>query len=152
MAELNTATRTKVAQTAGVKAPAASHNRVRVAVIETPAAWTAANGDTAGTSLVLLQGSRLLCPVTLSNGTGAASSTVSVGIRDNLTKVAIDATAVLAATAITTAATAQVNTGTKLTAGQFYVMPQDVELYLTFGGAAPTANQAIRVEVSYVAP
>lgn len=153
MAELSTVTRTQVAQTAGTKAPAASFNRMRVAVIETPAVYAApAQNDTAGTSIVLPQGSRLLLPVTVSNAAGTASSTLSVGLRDARTKVAVDATAVVNAVAITSAATAQVNTGTKTLNGQTYLLPQDCELYLTFGGAAGAANQAIRVEVPFVAP
>lgn len=153
MAELLTVTRTQVAQTAGTKAPAASFNRMRVAVIETPAVYAApAQNDTAGTSIVLPQGSRLLLPVTVSNAAGTASSTLSVGLRDARTKVAVDATAVVNAVAITSAATAQVNTGTKTINGQTYLLPQDCELYLTFGGAAGAANQAIRVEVPFVAP
>lgn len=152
MAEVNV-TRTRLSQVAGTKAPAASHNRMRVAVIETPATYAApALNDTAGTDLILAKGSRLLLPVTVSNAAGTASSTLSVGLRNPITKVAIDATAVVNAVAIAAAATAQVNTGTKTITGQTYLLLEDAELYLTFGGAAGAANQAIRVEVPYVAP
>jgi hypothetical protein len=106
--------------------------------------------DTIAFGLILKKGDRLLCPVTLSNGAGTASSTLAVGIRDAYTKVAIDATAILAATAITAAATAQANTGTKLTAGQRYTLPQDVEVYGTVAGAAIPANQVIRIEIPYI--
>lgn len=151
MAEVNV-TRTRLSQIAGTKAPAASFNRVRVAVIETPATYAApAQNDTAGTDLVLPQGSRVLLPITVSCAAGTASSTLSVGLRDPRTKVAIDATAVVNAAAISSASTSQVNTGTKCITGQTYLLPQDCELYLTFGGAAGSANQAIRVEVPFVA-
>ena len=153
MAELNTVTRTKVAQVAGTKSPASAFNRMRVAVIDTPAAYAApAQNDTAGTALVLPTGSRVLLPITVSSVAGTALSTLSVGIRDAVTKVAIDATAIVNAAAISAAATGQVNTGTKLINGQYYVMPQDVEIYLTFGGAAGLINQAVRVESPFVAP
>jgi hypothetical protein len=153
MAELTNVTRSSAAITAGRKTDPADHNRVRVAVFQTAATYAAvASGDTIATGLVLAKGTRLLCPVTLSNATNAASVTLAVGLRDAVTKVAIDATAIMAATAITTAATAQVNTGTKLTAGQFYTLPQDAEIYATIGGATSTANAQIRVEISYVAP
>jgi hypothetical protein len=152
MAELATVTKTAIAIAAGRKVDPTAQNRVREAVITTAATWSAANGDTAGTGIVLAKGSRLVCGVIASFGTGAASSTLSVGIRDAVTKVAVDATAIVNALAITTAATAQVNTGTKLVTGQDYTLPQDCELFLTFGGATPTANQAIRVEVPYIAP
>lgn len=152
MPEVNV-TRTRLSQIAGTKAPAAAHNRMRVAVIETPAVYAApAQNDTAGTDLILLKGSRVLLPVTLSCAAGTAASTLSVGLRNPVTKVAIDATAVMNAAAINAAVTVQHNTGTKTITGQTYLLPEDAELYLTFGGAAGAANQAIRVEVPYVAP
>lgn len=152
MAELNTVTRTKVAQVAGVKTSGGSFNRDRTQYIDTPAAWSAANGDTFGTGLVIPQGARLRGGVRLSCAVGTGSTTLSLGIRDANTKVAIDATAVLAAASIATAQDVVLSTGTKITGGQYYVMPQDVEIYGTFGGATPLANQAIRIEVSFVAP
>lgn len=151
MAEVNI-TRTKLAQVAGTKSPAASLNGRRCAVIETAAVYAApAQNDIAGTEIYLPKGARVVLPVTVSCAAGTASSTLSVGIRDAVTKVAVDATAIVNAAAINAAATAQFNTGTKLITGQTYLMPQDVELYLTFGGAAGAANQAIRVEVDFVA-
>jgi hypothetical protein len=149
MAEVNV-TRTRLSQIAGSKSPAGSLNRVRVAVLTMAAAYLApANGDTAGTGIVLPKGSRLLAPF-VSNAAGNASSTLSVGIRNPVTKVAIDATAAVNALAISSAGAAYVATGTKVINGQDYVLDQDAELYLTFGGAAGLANQQIRVEVPFV--
>lgn len=151
MAEVNV-TKTKLAQIAGTKTSMGSFNRRRTAVICTPATYAApAQNDIAGTALVLPKGTRVVLPVTVSCAAGTASSTLSVGIRDALTKVAIDANAIVNAASIASAATSQVNTGTKLITGQDYVMPQDAEIYLTFGGAAGAANQAIRVEIDFVA-
>jgi hypothetical protein len=153
MAELDTVTRTKVAQVAGTKVTATALNRLRVAIIDTAAAYAApGNGDTFGTALVLPKGSRVTLPITLSNAANTASCTLSLGIRDAVTKVAIDATAILNAASLAAAQTAQFNTGTKLVNGQYYVMPQDVEIYGTFGGAVPGANLAIRAEITFVAP
>lgn len=150
MAEVNV-TRTKLAQVAGSKSPAGSFNRVRAAVITMAAAYAApAQNDTAGTEIVLVQGTRLAGNVFLSNGAGTASSTLSVGLRNATTKVVVDATAIIAASAITTAGAATVNTGTKLTGGQDYILDQDCEIYLTFGGAAGAANQQIRVDVPFI--
>lgn len=151
MAELSTVTRTKVAQVAGSKMTATANNRERVAIIDTAAAYTAANGDTFGTGIIIPKGARLLAPY-LSNAAGNASSTLSIGIRDAVTGVAIDATALINAASLAAASAGQIGTGTKIVNGQYYVMPQDVELYGTFGGATPLANAAIRVEVQYVAP
>lgn len=151
MSELSTVTRTKIAQVAGSKMTATANNRERVAIIDTAAAYSAANGDTFGTGIIIPKGARLLAPY-LSNAAGNASSTLSVGIRDAVTGVAVDATALINAASLAAASAGQVSTGTKIVNGQYYVMPQDVELYGTFGGATPLANAAIRVEVQYVAP
>lgn len=151
MAEVNI-TKTKLAQIAGTKTSMGSFNRRRTAVITTAAAYAApANGDIAGTALVLPKGSRIVLPVNLSCAAGNASSTLSVGIRDSVTKTPIDVTAIINGASIASATTAQVNNGTKLINGQDYVMPSDAEIFLIFGGAAGLANQAIRVEVDFVA-
>lgn len=153
MAELITVVRSKVDQVAGRKSPAAIQNRLRMAVIQSAAAYAApAQNDTIGTELYLKQGSRLAGSVLVSMAAGNASSTLSVGIRDAVTKVAIDPTAVLNAEAFSAAQTANRHTGTKITGGQEYYMPQDVELYLTVGGAAGLANQQFRIEVPYISP
>ena len=152
MADLITATRSQVANNAAQKAHPTAFNRPRSINIDTPPVWTAALNDTAGTALVLPAGSRLLPVVELSNAVGAAGSTLSVGLRDAVTKVAIDATAIMAATSIAADQTIGVRTGTKASSGQFYTTPVDAEVYLTFGGAAPLANQAIHIELEFVSP
>jgi len=149
MPELATVTRSAVDIAAGRRTHPTAQNRVRVAVIDSASVYTAANADTFATGLVLPKGSRLLAPVTLSNAAGAASSTLSLGLRNALTKEVIDATAIIAAAALTSAQQVQLNTGTKMINGQYYVLPVDCEIFGTFGGATPTANQAFRVEVSY---
>lgn len=148
MADINGRAAAEIA--AGRKVLCDTQNEVSMAVCEMPTTYTAAQNDTVGFGIVLKKGTRLLNGVFLSNAANTASLTFQVGIRNNDTKVAVDATAVMAATAITSAANAEVNTGTKLTAGQRYVLDQDCELYGTFLAAAPTANAAIRVEVPYM--
>lgn len=152
MSELATVTRSALAISLGQKTHPAANNRVRVAVIDSAAVYTAANGDTFGTGIVLPKGSRVLTGPLLSNGANTASLTLALGLRDNATKVAIAADAIMAATAITSAATAPIYTGTKLTAGQYYVLDRDAEIYGTFAGATPTANGVFRAEVEYVSP
>jgi len=150
MAEINGRIPTELA--ANRKALYDSQAKSFTAICEMPAVHAgAAIADTIGFGVVLKKGARLLCPVTLSNGAGTASSTLAIGLRDPVTKVAIDATAILAATAINAAQITQANTGTKLTTGQRYVLLTDAEIYGTVAGAAVPANQAIRVEVTYLA-
>lgn len=137
---------------AGRKVLSDTMSRGSVCVAEMPTTWTAAASDTVATGIVIPKGARILAPVTVSNGTGTASQTLSVGLRNNLTKVAIDATGIVNAAAITTAACLQFNTGTMLTAGQRTVLAEDAEVYFTFSAHTPTANQAIRVEFVYTTP
>lgn len=148
MAEVNGRIPAEIA--AGRKALYDSQGEVSIAVCEMPTTYTAASGDTVGFGVVLKKGTRLLNGVFLSNAANTASLTFAVGLRNASTKVAVDATAIAAATAITSAANAEINTGTKLTAGQRYVLDQDCEIYGTFAAATPTANAAIRVEVPYI--
>lgn len=150
MAEVNGRIPTELA--ANRKALYDSQSKTFTAVCEMPTTHAGASiADTIGFGIVLKKGSRLLSDVTLSNGAGTASCTLAIGLRDPVTKVAIDATAIMAATAINAAQTVAALSGTKITNGQRYVLTQDAEIYGTVAGAAIPANQAIRVEVPYVA-
>lgn len=122
------------------------------AVMEWPAVHAFANGDTVASGLILKKGSRLCDLPLVSNGAGTAATTLSIGLRDPVTKVAVDATAIVAAVAINAAQLVNPATGTKLINGQRYLLPQDCEIYATLGGGVPLANQAIRVEVGYMQP
>jgi len=150
MAEINGRIPTELA--ANRKALYDSQSKSFAAVCEMPLVHAgAAIADTIGFGIVLKKGTRLMCPVVVSNGAGTASCTLAVGLRNASTKVVNDATAVLAATAINAAQNITALTGTKLTNGQRYVLTEDSELYGTVAGAAIPANQAIRIEVPYLA-
>ena len=153
MAENLIATRSSAAQQLGQKASPAALNRGRWASISMQAAYASiGNGDTVATGLVLPAGAKLVGLPVVSNAANNASVTLSVGIRDAITKVAVDATALVNALAINAAGNAAIATGTKMITGQEYTLPQDCELYLTIGGAASLANAQIRVDIPWVAP
>lgn len=152
MAEILTATRTQVANNVAQKAHPTAFNRPRVMFIDPPPTWSAANGDTAPTALVLPAGSRLMPEVTISSAAGNAGSTVSVGLRNAATKEVLDATAIVNAASLATAQVQQVMTGTKSNNGQFYTTPVDAEVFLTFGGATPLANQAYAISFEFCSP
>lgn len=150
MAEINSAQAANVA--AGTMNKSADKNRKSMLTVTMPATWSASNGDTVATKQVLPASCRVT-GVRVSNAAGASSSTLSVGIRKATDGTSADPDALVNALAITTAAYAGVFTGALLTAGQSAIMPAyETEVYLTFGGANPTANQALRVEIDYVSP
>jgi hypothetical protein len=149
-AEVNARIPTELA--ANRKALFDSQGKSFVAVAELPLTHAAYQiGDLIAYGIVLKKGTRLLAPVTLSNNAGTAACTLAVGLRNNLTKVAVDATAILAATAINAAQTIQANTGTKIAAGLRYVLTEDCEIYGTVAGAVLAIDQAVRLEVPYIA-
>ncbi|HEY0878989.1 MAG TPA: hypothetical protein VGE10_11120 [Zeimonas sp.] len=149
MAEVNSYQAAELA--AGRKLAPATHNRLRTAYFRTPTTHAIANGDTMGSGLTLPAGARIV-RVRESHGAGAASSTVDVGVRNPTTKVAIVADAIVKALALTSAGVSDPVTGTKILGGADYVLPSDAELYATFGGATPTANQQVAFWVDYIAP
>ncbi|ANA34465.1 hypothetical protein [Ralstonia mannitolilytica] len=149
MAEIASRQSTNVAANKKVM-PTDAHGRRRSIIITTPATFTAALNDTMGSGAVIPAGARFTADSWVSCAAGAASSTLSIGIRDPKTQEAIDATAIASGVAISSAGNLAANNGTKVAAGIEYVTTQPVEVYLTFTGATPQANQAIRVEVEYI--
>lgn len=149
MSEVNSYQAAEIA--AGRKLAPATHNRLRCAYFRTPTTHAIANGDTMGSGITLPAGARIV-RVRESHGAGAASSTVDVGVRNPTTKVAIVADAIVKALALTSAGVSDPVTGTKILGGADYVLPSDAELYATFGGATPTANQQVAFWVDYIAP
>ena len=149
MSEINTAQSALTA--ANKKISAADHNRVRVATVTMPAAWTAAVGDTAGAGHVLPSGSRILDVRVASSG-GAAGAPRSVGIRSKTVAGQSGADALVANHPLSAAGNVSATSGTTVAVGTADVTTFDGEIFLTFAGAAPQANQQIRVMVAYIAP
>lgn len=149
MAEVNSFQAAEIA--AGRKVVAATQNNVRALYIRTPTNHAFQNGDTMGSGLVLPPGTRALIP-TVSCGAGTASSTISVGLRNPKTKAAIAAGALVTGQSITSAVVAQPVTGSYFAAGADSVLTEEAEVYVTFGGADPTANQQVAVYLPYIAP
>lgn len=149
MAEINSKEAALVA--AGSKVNNASHGRKRTLVVNFPETYTAlAVNDTVASKQFIPVGSRIIgCRV--GNGTGAASSTMDVGVRQRDGTV-VDADGIATVVAITTATTVpvEVGDGALIAAGIDSVTTVDLEVYCTMKGATNTANQDIRVEVDYI--
>lgn len=150
MAEVNSFN--KAEQVAGRKLTASYHNDIRVATIRMPVTYAQlAIDDTVATGVVLPAGARLMPPV-VRNGAGTALSTLNIGLRKASDGTVVDATALAALLAITSAAVTTVGTGTKIAGGVLYTLEDPCEVYLTAKGAVLAANQLLEINVPYVAP
>lgn len=152
MAEFNSRQAALIAL--GNKVKGGDAGRVRTVVVETPATFSAAAvNDTMAGGVYIPAGSRVVA-ARLSCAAGAASSTITVGLRRRKDNTVLSATAITAATSIASAITGtptQVFTGAYSASGAAQqILTDDAEVYLTFLGATSSANQAIRVEVDYV--
>lgn len=124
--------------------------RERIQLIISPVAYSGfASGDTMGTGQKIMTGARLLGGV-LSCGAGAASQYFHVGIRDFVTKAVIDATAFANGQTVTSAGYYSLANGTKTSGGVDYTVTQDVEAFITSGGAVGPANQTFVLRIAYL--
>jgi hypothetical protein len=150
MAEVNSFN--KAEQVAGRKLASAYRGNIQIATIRMPVTYAQlAIDDTAATGVIIPAGAKLMPPV-VRNGAGTASSTLNIGLRKASDGTVVDATALAALLAITSAAVTTVGTGTKIAGGVDYALADDCEVYLTAKGAVLAANQLLEINVSYVAP
>lgn len=149
MAEVNS--RQAAAIAAGAKLlPSSHYGKVRVVEITTPATHSIALNDTLGSGVVLPVGTRFLALSVVSCAAMGASTTLSVGTRDPVTKAAISSGGIASGIAISTAGNIAAANGALIAAGVESTTTVPTELYLTFTGATPTANAQLRAEVYVV--
>lgn len=149
MAEVNSAQAAKIA--AGTKLDTNEQGILKCLVVTTPATFAElAIADTMATGQFIPKGSRIVS-VTKEHGTGTASSTLDVGLRQRDGTV-IDMDGLCAVTAMTTATTTPVEcgNGALIAAGINSVTAYDAEVYLTARGAVLAANQDVCLCIYYV--
>jgi hypothetical protein len=129
--------------------PTDNGNAEKVMFATTPATYAAQAVNEIFDLGFIPAGSRLLPTGQLECATGAASSTMNIGLRNAATGVVISATQIASAVNINAAGVKALNNGAAF-AGAGYVTPVDVIVYGTFTGATNTANQAISVYVPFV--
>jgi hypothetical protein len=148
MAEFISRQAAKVA--AGTKLDAGeSGGKVRCVVITTPATYTAAVDDTIGSAVPIPIGARFLSIGRVGNAAGASSSTLNVGLRNFETKAVIDEDGLVATIGIQTAGVNNAANGFFFLNGIDSLTTQVTEVYATWKGATPTANQQLRIEMYY---
>lgn len=130
--------------------PQDAGNDVSVFVGQTPTTYAAQAVSELFDLFVVPAGSRILPTGKLECAAGAASSTMSLGIRSQATGTVVSATQIASAVNLTAAGVKDINNGAGF-AGTGYITTEDVIVYGTFTGATNTANQAITVYVEVVA-
>lgn len=152
MAEFNSRQITALAGTPKVKAQPYDGGQIFSLIAGTPATAAWANGDTfvIGT---ISKGSRILRSSKCWHGAWGASVTMTVGVRDAVTKVAVDAAGLLASASVATSGLVKnLDTGALLNQANGYLVTTDLEVYATFAGATPTANSQAEFEINYLSP
>lgn len=117
----------------------------------TPATYAAQAVNEIFDLFVIPAGSRILPFGRVECATGAASSTLSIGLRSLATGTVVSATQIASAVNLTTAGVKDANNGAGF-AGAGYIATEDLVCYGTFTGATNTANQAITVYQPVLAP
>lgn len=130
-------------------APTDNGSDVKVFVFQTPATYAAQAVNEIFRMGVIPAGSRILPTGALECAAGAASSTLSIGLRRASDLSVISATQIASAVNLTAAGVKDINNGAGF-AGTGYVAPVDMEVYGTFTGATNTANQQITVYLPVV--
>jgi hypothetical protein len=130
-------------------APTDNGNSDKVLFATTPATYAAQAVNEIFDIGFIPAGSRILPTGALECAAGAASSTLSIGLRRASTGAVISATQIASAVNLTAAGVKALNNGAGF-AGAGYVTPEDVIVYGTFTGATNTANQAISVYLPFV--
>lgn len=123
---------------------------LNVLVGTTPAAAAWAQNDTfvIGT---IPKGSRVLRSGKVWHGAFGASVTMTVGLRDAVTKTAVDAAGILASASVATAGLVKnLDTGALLNQAGGYITTADLEVYATLAGADPTDNIQAEFEIHFL--
>jgi hypothetical protein len=82
---------------------------------------------------------------------GTATSVLDIGLRKTKDGTVIDADGIAVGIDIAAAGTKSAINGALITNGAEYVTTEEVDVYATVRVAALAANQALKVELSYVA-
>lgn len=149
MAEVNTTQGAKLV--AGTKlSPHESAGRQRMLASKMPTTYAqAAINDTIFFGRVPVN-SRILLEGWVSCAAGTASCVLDIGLRSTKTGTVIDADGIAVGIDIAAAGNKAANNGALIANGAEYVTTEECDVYGTIRGAVLAANQALKVEISYV--
>jgi hypothetical protein len=119
-------------------------NGIELFVATTPAAYAAQAVNEVFDLFVVPAGTRILPTGVVECAAGAASSTLSIGVRNRATGVVVSATQLASGINLTAAGVKDINNGVGFGGGGYITTDESV-VFGTFTGATNTANQAITV-------
>lgn len=131
--------------------PNEAYGKKRVVVLTSPATAAWAQNDTIASPVLLPVGTRFTCNSFASHAAMGVGVTLDVGIRD-ANGTAIDADGIASAIDVAAAGRSALNDGDLVAAGAEYVTTVPCYVYATLGGANPTDDAQIRIEVEVVTP
>lgn len=131
--------------------PNEAYGKKRVLVITSPATAAWAQNDTIASPVLLPVGTRFTCNSFASHAAMGAGVTLDVGIRDK-DGTAIDADGIADGVDVSGAGRSALNNGVLVAAGAEYVTTEPCYVYATLGGANPTDDAQIRIEIEVVTP
>lgn len=149
MAEI---TSRQAARIAAGKSLPSDYGKVRCVVTTSPATAAWADGDIVASGQRLPPGTRFMCNSFASHDAMGASVLLDVGIRDWVTKVAIDADGIASGIDVSAAGRDALHNGDLVKIGAESQTTVASEVYFTLRGAAATANKQIRVDVVCLVP
>lgn len=137
---------------AGTKRTGADIGKPTVVVITSPATAAWAQNDTIASPMIIPAGSRILANGYASFEAFGASVVLDVGLRKVSDGTAVDADGIAVGVDVSSAGRAVLNSGALVKDGVEYLTTVDTYLYATLGGANPTDDKQIRIEVPFLFP
>lgn len=126
--------------------------KVRVVYITSPDTVAWADGDIIASGVRLPTGTKFLTATVINCDAMGASVVADIGLRDWVTKVAVDQDGLAEDIDVATTGRKAASNGVYVTKGADTVTTVATELYMTLAGAAPTANKQICAEVYCIVP
>jgi hypothetical protein len=151
MAEIVSRQAAKVAANTKMNAGEAG-GKISLIEITSPATAAWAQNDTMASPVILPTGTKILLNGYVSNAAMGTSVTLDVGLRNALTGAEIDLDGIAAAVAVASAGRTVLNSGALLAAGVAYVTTAPSVIVATLGGANPTDDAQINIQVPVVIP
>jgi hypothetical protein len=151
MAEIVSRQAAKVAANTKMNAGEAG-GKVSLIEITSPATVAWAQNDTIASPVILPVGTKILLNGYVSNAALTTSVTLDVGLRHAVTGAEVDLDGIATAVSVAAAGRSVLNNGALLAAGVAYVTTVPTVIVATVGGANPTDDAQLNIQILVVIP